>query len=181
MGRCPSHQVFIREFSSSLAMAWKRAINIHSGKPKWGPTDFPSSKLSAQLPPLTITPALCIRHVSLWGSIKLSLWVCHDGKESKVEEEKEKSVRLAASWCPSERNCPALPTICLEVSCIKASTVNANNPCKLCQGHSWDTEFPQCSHIRAHIVHQSVIAARNASLWKGLKSLPQEFSMRYNI
>lgn len=21
-------------------MAWKRAINIHAGKPKWGPTDF---------------------------------------------------------------------------------------------------------------------------------------------
>ncbi len=29
-GRCPSHQVFIREFSSSLALAQTPTINIHS-------------------------------------------------------------------------------------------------------------------------------------------------------
>ena len=144
-------------------MAWKRAINIHTGKPKWGPTDFPSSRLSAQLPLLTISPGAAYSPHIIMGLHKaLSLGLPWWG-DMDEEWEEETSLRLAASWHSSERGCPALPTICLEVSCMKTGTVNANNPCRLCQGHNWDTRLLQCSHIRAHAVYQSVVAARNTN------------------
>ena len=120
-------------------MAWKRAINIHTGKPKWGPGDFPSSRLSAQLPPLTMPKPTTHAHpprMIIWAPIKGLFWACCDwewGGGGGVRWSGWKRMWwgvIYASWHQTEEEKLAQPTICFQFSSIKASILirpHANN------------------------------------------------------